>query len=138
MWPKPRFLLSVVTVVSTLLGGCVFTTPESRAGISRREADALGDSYGWLRNLSPTDSAGYTDDFLASLFVKSNDPTLDGDRAESYSSELALALAVAGDDRFARALLRQPETIRRAVLSYVSRFWTQYRFHYPRTEALLK
>lgn len=135
---EPRLLFSVMMVACALLGGCAFDTPESRPGVSRREAKALGDSYGWLGNLPLTNPGEYTDDSLVSLFAESTNPALDGDRAESHASALMVALAASGDDRFAAVLSRQPAAVRSAVLRDVSPLWADQHLRYPRTEALLE
>jgi hypothetical protein len=136
--PDCRLSFFIVMVALLLQGGCASDPLASRSGISRREVKALRDASVWVGQLPLPKSADYTEDALASLFAESADPTLDGERAESHSYALALALAASGDDRFAAALLRQPPAIRRAVLRDVSPLWTRHDLHYPRTESLLE
>lgn len=136
---KRRWLwFSAVTVGCLFQGGCAFDPPASRPGISRREAQVLRHSYVWFGQLPSGKSPHYTGEELASLFAESADPTLAGERAESHTYALALALAAVGDDRFATALSRQPTAIQQPVLRDVSPLWLKGGLHYPRTEALLK
>ena len=91
--------------------------------------------YYWQRDLP---APKYTSEQLDLLLRTSADPTLDGGRAESQASRVAVALASVGDDRFSQALSRQPGNLQRAVAREIHYLWTRYHMHYPKTERVLQ
>ena len=104
-------------------------------GISPDEMQVLVSVYYWRRDLH---APKYTSEQLDLLLRASADPTLDGERAESQASRVAVALASVGDDRFSRALSRQPAGVKRAVARELHYMWTRYQMHYPKTQRVLQ
>ena len=80
----------------------------------------------------------YTTEQLDALLRRSADPTLDGEYAEGQTSAVVWALASVGDDRFSRAIGRQPEEVKRAVARDVVALWRRYGLHYPKTQRVLQ
>jgi len=115
--------------------GC--TTVDSDAagrGISPQEASILAQYF----NYSPEYALPfYTREQLGQRLRKSADPTLDGKYAEAQKSSIAIALASAGDDRFADVLSHESNDVQRAVYQEISPLWTDFGLRYPKTEALL-
>ena len=127
---RPVFLAFVV-----FLSSCAsFEAPAAHAGFNRREIHALVETYYWKAEYP---APSYSDQQLSDRLSASADPTLDGERAESQASAVAIALCAVGDDRFAAALSKQPEAVQRAVFRWISYFWTHYGLHYPKTQQLL-
>ena len=127
-----KFLL-VVTGSVALAGNP--TLDPAAPGISRDELQVLTSVYYWRRELH---APKYTSEQLDRLLRASADPTLDGERAESQASRVAVALASVGDDRFSQALSPQGASVKRAVAGFIHYMWTQYHMHYPKTERVLK
>ena len=120
--------------------GCVAlagnpTDDPAAPDISPDEMQVLISVYYWQRDL-PTPK--YTSEQLDRLLRASADPTLDGERAESQASRVAVAVASVGDDRFSQALSRQPASVKRAVARDIHYMWTRYHMHYPKTERVLQ
>jgi len=127
-----KFLL-VVTGSVALAGNP--TLDPAAPGISRDELQVLTSVYYWRRELH---APKYTSEQLDRLLRASADPTLDGERAESQASRVAVALASLGDDRFSQALSPLGASVKRAVAGFIHYMWTQYHMHYPKTERVLK
>jgi len=122
-----------------VVNGCVAlagnpTDDPAAPGISPGEMQVLISVYYWQRDLP---APKYTSEQLDRLLRASADPTLDGERAESQASRVAVALASVGDDRFSQALSRQPASVKRAVAREIHYMWTRYHMHYPKTERVL-
>jgi hypothetical protein len=120
--------------------GCVAlagnpTDDPAAPGISPDEMQVLISVYYWQRDL-PVPK--YTSEQLDRLLRASADRTLDGERAESQASRVAVALASVGDDRFSHALSRQRASVKRAVTREIHYMWTRYHMHYPKTERVLQ
>jgi hypothetical protein len=75
-------------------------------------------------------------DALHQLFVKSLDPTLDGEYAETHTHTMTRVLFELGDHRFASALRAEPQRTRDAVLQFLSSVFAYYHLSYPNTESL--
>ena len=127
-----KFLLVVTSAVA--LAGTV-THDAAAPGISPDEMQVLVSDYYWQRDLA---APRYTSEQLDHLLRASADPTLDGERAESQASRVAVALTSVGDDRFFSALSRQPASVKRAVAREIQYMWTRHHLHYPKTERVLQ
>src|ERR1700745_1699101 len=73
--------------------------------VSDQEMQVLVSDYYWQRDLP---MPRYTSEQLDELLRASADPRLDGERAESQASRVAVALVSVGDERFSQALFHQP------------------------------
>jgi hypothetical protein len=125
-----------VLVVTGCVALAVKPTDDSAApGISPDEMQVLVSVYYWQRDLP---APKYTSEQLDRLLRASADPTLDGERAESQASRVAVALTSVGDDRFSLALSRQPASVKRAVAHEIHYMWTRHHLHYPKTERVLQ
>jgi hypothetical protein len=133
------------------IAGCTtLQPPDAQPGLNAREQRALRECFYWqpalptpwtarTGNGMPIGTPIYTSEQLDDRLRRSADPSLDGERAELQASELALALAAAGDEAFSAALARQTRQVREAVArSAVTYLWTHYHLHYPETEAMLQ
>src|SRR5215471_5361902 len=121
-----KFVL-VVTPCVALAGEP--THDPAAPGISPDEMQVLISVYYWQRDLQ---APKYTSEQLDRLLHASADPMLDGERAESQASRVAVALASMGDDRFSQALSRQSASVKRAVAREIHYMWTRYHMHYPK------
>gem|GEM_PF-6220518 len=129
-------IANFVLVVTSSVALAGKPTPDPAApSISPDEMHVLISVYYWRRDLHPPN---YTSKQLDRLLRGSADPTLDGERAESQASSVAVALASVGDDRFSQALSCQPASVKRAVAREIHYMWTRYHMHYPKTERLLQ
>ena len=133
MYSRIAKSLLVVTGSVALAGNP--TLDPAAPGISPDEIQVLTSVYYWQRELH---APKYTLEQLDRLLRASADPTLDGERAESQASRVAVALASVGDDRFSQALSPQGASVKRAVAGFIHYMWTQYHMHYPKTERVLK
>ena len=127
-----------MTLALVLCAGCAeLSQPaDDRPGLNAREKHALIEAFYWRPERPIPD---YTSERLDALLSRAANSNLDGERGENYVSELALALAEAGDQAFAASLRRQPEGRRREVAhSGLSYLWTHYHLRYPVTQALLR
>jgi len=120
--------------------GCVALAGNPRddpaaPGISPKEMQVLISVYYWQRDMP---APKYTSEELDRLLRASADPTLDGERAESQASRVAVALASVGDDRFSQALSRQLASVKRGVAREIRYLRTNHGLYYPKTEALLR
>lgn len=95
----------------------------------------LADGWAWRRKW---DHAFYSDHELIALMEKSTDPSLDGERAENYSLELAGALATVGDQRFAHLHASRSGVVKKAVAFHSHFLWDYYHLLYPETQAILQ
>ena len=92
-----RILVAAVAVTSlTALAACA-THDAGAPRISDQEMRVLVSDYYWQRDLPVP---RYTSEQLDELLRASADPTLDGERAESQASRVAVALVSVGDERF--------------------------------------
>ena len=135
MFRNASLFVSSVAAASAFSGCAAFDVPASRPGMSRRETQALVETYYWQRHF-PTPA--YSDTQLDALLARSADPSLDGERGEEQASAVAVALAVVGDQHFARALSHQSRAVQGAIARDISYLWTHYRLDYPQTQALLQ
>ncbi len=130
-----RFTVIVSALSAIVMQGCVILQPPAeRPGINRREMDALVQSYYWQRN-SPVPS--YTPAELSGLLRALENPRLDGESAELAFSRVVLALAVVGDEAFAKALSQQSAFVRKRLSRDLPYLWPRYQLKYPRTRNLL-
>ena len=130
-----RIAKSLLVVTGSVALAGKPTQDPAASGISPDEMQVLISVYYWQRDLH---APKYTSEQLDRLLRASADPTLDGERAESQASRVAVALASVGDDRFSQALSPQGASVKRAVAGFIHYMWTQYHMHYPKTERVLK
>jgi heme/copper-type cytochrome/quinol oxidase subunit 2 len=130
-----RILVAAVAVTSlTALAACA-THDAGAPRISDQEMQVLVSDYYWQRDLPVP---RYTSEQLDELLRASADPTLDGERAESQASRVAVALVSVGDERFSQALSDQPASVKRAVAREIHYMWTRHHLHYPKTKRVLQ
>ena len=130
-----RILVAAVAVTSlTALAACA-THDAGLPRISDHEMQVLVSDYYWQRDLPVP---RYTSEQLDELLRASADPTLDGERAESQASRVAVALVSVGDERFSQALSDQPASVKRAVAREIHYMWTRHHLHYPKTKRVLQ
>jgi len=130
-----RIAKSLLVVTGSVALAGKPTHDPAAPGISPDEMQVLISVYYWQRDLH---APKYTSEQLDRLLRASADPTLDGERAESQASRVAVALASVGDDRFSEALSRHPASVKRAVARDIHYMWKRYHMHYPKTERALQ
>jgi hypothetical protein len=126
--------LVLVVTASVAMAGKPTHDP-APPGISPDEMQVLISVYYWQRDLP---APNYTSEQLDQLLRASADPTLDGERAESQASRVAVALASVGDERFSQALSHQPGSVKHAVAREIHYMWTEHHLHYPKTQRVLQ
>jgi hypothetical protein len=128
------FVAAMAVASLAALAACV-THDGAAPRVSQQEMQVLVSDYYWHRNLP---LPHYSPEQLDQLLRASADPTLDGERAESQASRVAVALASVGDDSFSQALSHQPASVKRAVAREIHYMWTQHHLHYPKTQRVLQ
>jgi len=130
----------LVTILA--LGLCV-SSCSTGSHLRPAERQVLQGAFGDSREPVPLDRASTLgracrgdSDALHQLFVKSLDPTLDGEYAETHTHYLTRVLFELGDHRFATALRAEPQGTRDAVLQFLSPVFAYYHLSYPDTESL--
>ncbi|MES2705049.1 MAG: hypothetical protein V4726_00455 [Verrucomicrobiota bacterium] len=116
------------------LTGCTGSGSSAGPGIQPREAEILTQNYYWDKARGPHQ---FTDAQIKALFGRA--PAMlytNGERSEIYISELAWALAAAGDRRYAALLGREPVRVQSKVLHFIKHFSTGCGLSYPRTWSL--
>jgi hypothetical protein len=127
-----KSLLQLFIPAFVVLSSCAPITDRA-IGISKAEMAALKVNHYWKEDYKPpTFGPGE----LEALMDRSTDPTLDGEYGEVQSSDVAVALATVGDERFAKALTTRSREVQVAVIRSVSYMWIDYRLHYPQTQAI--
>jgi hypothetical protein len=134
MLHNASFFVFLVAAPLILQGCSAFDVQAARSGISHRESRALTEAF-YFGQYSRTPS--FTEQSLNALLASIRD-TRNAELGEGQASLAAIALAVVGDDRFARALSNQPVAVRRIVGRDISYLWTHYKLRYPHTQALLQ
>jgi hypothetical protein len=129
-----KLLRFLVLLPLAVLPACAPSIRDSAAGISPAEMEALKKSYYWEEQLAPP-TFGPRE--LEKRMDRSADPMLDGEYAEGQTTALAVALTSVGDDTFATVLAtRSPEVQASVTRSLLRCLWTDYKLHYPKTQAI--
>jgi len=125
-----------ILLFAAILSACVTSgPPDARPGLNDREMHALEETYYWQPEFGVP---SYSDSALSQLLAGTADNTQNGERSEEHASDIALALASVGDDRFSASLSKQSKYDQKAISREIAYLWTGYGLRYPKTQKLLR